>query len=96
MDLNNKHYVNSIGVRGSGLDIMIFASLLSKPALLKDPDQAQIQLYMSPITAKSLYLHLKQSIDYYEQLFGEIKLQPNEEALEKLHDRVSIVNDNED
>ena len=73
-------YANSVQVRVNLWDFFLLFGTLTQTAA----DQVQIQnfqgIYFSPQQAKALLNILKQNITQYEATFGEIHLEPQNQA----------------
>lgn len=51
-----------------------------------NPDDADFQLYISPVVAKRLAMRLTLAVQTYEKLYGVIALEPNPEAARALRE----------
>lgn len=71
-------YANSVQVRANLWDFLLTFGTMEQTA----PDSVTINsfqgIYLSPQQAKALANLLRQNIEHYESMFGEIRLQPKE------------------
>lgn len=73
-------YANSVQVRANLWDFFLSFGTVSQSA----PDTVAIQnfqgIYLSPQQAKALFNILQQNLSQYEAAFGEIRLEPKNQA----------------
>jgi hypothetical protein len=73
-------YANSVQVRANLWDFFLSFGTISQTA----PDTVSIQnfqgIYLSPQQAKALFNVLQQNLSQYEAAFGEIRLEPKNQA----------------
>jgi Protein of unknown function (DUF3467) len=73
-------YANSVQVRANLWDFFLSFGTVSQTA----PDKVSIQnfqgIYLSPQQAKALFNILQQNLSQYEAAFGEIHLEPKNQA----------------
>lgn len=92
MEANQKplYYVNVAKIDGISVhDIKVG---LGTKKNSKKPNDADIDFYFisSPQHFKALTHLMAENLRVYEQLFGEIKLEPNEEALKELNGKIEV------
>ncbi|HOK44555.1 MAG TPA: DUF3467 domain-containing protein [Bryobacteraceae bacterium] len=75
-----ENYANSVQVRANLWDFFLSFGVISQSG----PDALSIQnfqgIYLSPQQAKALFNILQQNIQQYEAAFGEIRLEPQNQA----------------
>ena len=73
-------YANSVQVRANLWDFFLSFGTINQTA----PDAVSIQnfqgIYLSPQQAKALFNILQQNLSQYEAAFGEIRLEPQNQA----------------
>ncbi len=73
-------YANSVQVRANLWDFFLSFGIISPSG----PESVSIQnfqgIYLSPQQAKALFNILQQNINQYEAAFGEIRLEPQNQA----------------
>jgi flagellar protein FlaG len=75
-----ENYANSVQVRANLWDFFLSFGTINQSG----PDAVSIQnfqgIYLSPQQAKALFNILQQNISQYEAAFGEIRLEPQNQA----------------
>lgn len=75
-----ENYANSVQVRANLWDFFLSFGTINQTA----PDAVSIQnfqgIYLSPQQAKALFNILQQNLSQYEAAFGEIRLEPQNQA----------------
>jgi flagellar protein FlaG len=75
-----ENYANSVQVRANLWDFFLSFGTVSQTA----PDRVSVQnfqgIYLSPQQAKALFNILQQNLNQYEAAFGEIRLEPKNQA----------------
>ncbi|MGE5567814.1 MAG: DUF3467 domain-containing protein [Rhodospirillales bacterium] len=75
-----ENYANSVQVRANLWDFFLSFGIINQSS----PDAVSIQnfqgIYLSPQQAKALFNILQQNIHQYEAAFGEIRLEPQNQA----------------
>jgi hypothetical protein len=73
-------YANSVQVRANLWDFFLSFGTVSQTA----PDTVSVQnfqgIYLSPQQAKAMFNILQQNLSQYEAAFGEIRLEPKNQA----------------
>jgi len=85
------YYCNIARVDATSVnDFMIGFGYRKNPSLPINEDDMDFQILTSPQHLKALVLMLTEHLRIYEKLFGEINLQPNQDSIQELGDKVQV------
>ncbi|MCF8010933.1 MAG: DUF3467 domain-containing protein [Clostridiales bacterium] len=86
------YYCNIATVQGLGVnDIKIGLGIKKDHTQPPNEEDYDFYVLVSPQHLKSLVRLLTDQLKTYEKIFGEINLEPNEQSLQELGDRVEVV-----
>lgn len=84
------YYSDVMGVEMSVFGFRILFGVKKDPKAPFNPEDVECIIAMSPQHLKSTLNVLKQNLEVYEKLFGEINLEPKQKALEEMKGIVEV------